>query len=160
MSNIRLTKEQYAALLREGTDKKVSTKKPANYRTKQYGRNAEDKLIDAIDNKNQIGRFLEFQEKVRKGLIDPGQLFTGMAPEVALELLKVALNGESERSRLEAMKDVLDRAGYGKINKHAIASVDPNSSKEALVSLILGAQKDLEKSGVEILDDEDKNEVD
>jgi len=114
----------------------------------------ENALIDAIDQKNSIQKFLEFQEKVKSGLIDPGQLMSGMAPEMAIELLKLAFDGETEKIRLEAIKDVLDRAGYTKVQKVALAQLDASQPKAQLLAFIEGLSK---KSGIiEIEDDKEK----
>lgn len=129
------------------------TAKTEKQRANLPSNSKEDALLDAIDQKNSIKKFLEFQDKVRSGLIDPSQLMSGMAPEMAVELLKLAFDGETEKIRLEAIKDVLDRSGYTKVQKLALAQLDASQPKAQLLAFIEGLSK---KSGIiEIEDDKE-----
>lgn len=62
-------------------------------------------------------------------------------------------SGENDKVRLEAAKDILDRAGYGKTHKVAIAgsiNVDHDTSKMELVNLILSSAR---RAGIKVKDD-------
>lgn len=146
------SKENKNKKKREGTDQ-VSTRTKGD--TKKLGRNyGEDALIEALDQKEVIIEHATWIEKLRSGKIDVGQFMQGLSPQMVMELLSIALHGQSEKSKLAAITDWLDRAGYGKVQKHALATVDVNQPKEALISMILGASKDLSKEGIEVVDDD------
>lgn len=138
-------------LLRNSTSKKAGNKKQPDYRNSK-----EDSIIDAIDMRHTITKYTDWIERLRTGKIDVGQFFTSVSPDVAIQLLHTALDGESEKTRLAAITDLLDRAGHGKVNKHAIASVDPNQPKEQLLSLIMGLNK---KSGTIEIEEDDKDQT-
>lgn len=113
-----------------------------------------DSMAQAIDHKDALGRYERHIENLAKTK-DVNAFFGNIGPDMALQLMMIATSGETEKSRLEALKDLLDRAGFGKVNKHAVASITPETSKETLMSLIMGANKELEKSGIEIVDDDE-----
>lgn len=112
----------------------------------------EDAIIDAIDQRDVIMKHASWISKLREGKIDVNQFFGSVAPDVAVELLNLAVNG-SEKARLAAVTDLLDRAGFSKVQKHALATVDASQSKEALLSLLLGSSKELKEEGIEVIDD-------
>lgn len=128
----------------------------------KYTRNStEDRWIDAIDEKKQIVKFMKYVDNLQQNKSDVQGFFQGLAPEAAISLMLMALSEKtSEKGKLDALKDILDRAGHGKVTKHAVAALDPTMSKEAILSILMGADKDLKSAGVEIIDDdtEDKEE--
>jgi hypothetical protein len=129
----------------------------ANAKSPAHNRNhKEDAIIGAIDMKKTLSKHADWVEKLRAGQIDVSQFLSALSPDVAIELVDIALAGESEKNRLAAMQDILDRAGHGKINKHAIASVDPNQPKEQLISLIMGLNK--KSKAIEIEEDDDSED--
>lgn len=119
----------------------------------KYTRNSyEDRMIEAMDNKKQILKFMQMVESLEENKLDVQSFFQGMAPQVAKELMFTALSEKtSEKGKIAAMQDVLDRAGYGKITKHAVASVDASTSRETILALIAGKAGKI--PGVEIVDD-------
>lgn len=127
------------------------TKKTEDHR---YDHNEKDDIIaEAIDEKEIILKNVQLLERLsRTG--DVQGFLQDAAPKVAAKLLITAL-GEKSKLSLEAQKDILDRAGYGKVTKHAVAKFDATSSKEAIISSILGSKKDLNKVGIEITDDDE-----
>lgn len=104
----------------------------------KYTRNStEDRLIAALDRKRAIERFMEWQEKLESKKTDVMGFFQALAPEVATDLVMMAFDPNvSEKVRLTAQQDILDRAGYGKVNKHAVAAVDETMPREAIYSII------------------------
>lgn len=125
--------------------------------TQAHNRNhKEDAIAEAIDMKKTLITHADWITRLREGKIDTSQFIASMSPEVAVKLVDVAFNGESEKNRLAAMQDILDRAGHGKVNKHAIANVDPSQPKEQLLSLIMGLNK--KSKAIEIEDDDEDQE--
>lgn len=115
----------------------------------------EDRMADAIDQKRAIERFMEWKEKLATSKTDIMGFLQGLAPEVAVQMMLTCFDPKvSEKTQFAARQDILDRAGYGKVNKHAVAAVDETSSKEAIMSLIEGS-KDSVKDVIEFIDDED-----
>lgn len=123
-------------------------------RDSYFSRNTkEDAIIEALDQRMHIEKLVDLAEKLDKRQLDPSQALTQMSPMMVIELLKLALAGQSENTRFNAVLEWLDRAGYTKVQKHAIATVDASQPKEALLSLIMGAKKELEKQGIQVVDD-------
>lgn len=124
---------------------------------KVYATNAkEDALINAIDNRDFLLKHAKWIEKLQNGQIGVDQFLSQLAPEVALALAKEAFGADSAKIRVEAQKDLLDRAGFGKVQKHAIAAIDPNAPKEELIALIEGLNK--KTKTIEIVDDAEAEE--
>lgn len=117
----------------------------------------EDRIVELVDNVHVVRRMEKSLQKLHESGDVQGFL-SEISPQIAQSLALAALNGDSEKIRLEAQKDILDRAGYGRIQKHAIARVDVKDSKEAILAKIMGAQKDLKAAGIEIEEDDDEDQ--
>lgn len=115
--------------------------------------NIEDNIAAAMDNKNTLLALSEQLQRLEKTK-DVQAFIQDIAADTAVDLAMLAKNGESEKVRLEAIRDILDRAGYGKVTKHAVARIDATQSKDTIISTILGAKKDLKKAGIEIIDED------
>jgi hypothetical protein len=119
----------------------------------KFTRNSkEDRMLELIDNRRALEKLVDWVDKLQNNKTDVNNFFGGLAPEAAIELAGIMFSTKvGDKVKLEAIKDFLDRAGYSKVQKHAVASVDTESSKEAILSLIAG------KSGkipdIEIIDD-------
>lgn len=118
----------------------------------RYENSKEDAIIGAIDLKRNIERYTKAVEDLRSGKKDVPQVIGEFSPDALFTLVEILSQG-SEKAKLAAAQDLLDRAGYSKVQKHALATVDANQSKEALLSLLMGANKDLAAEGIEIEDD-------
>jgi hypothetical protein len=119
----------------------------------------EDNLAKAIDNKNTILRILNVLDRLERTKDVQGAI-QDIAPDVFVDLVILAKEAKGEKVKLAAIQDLLDRAGYGKVTKHAVARFNASDSKEAIISSILGTKKDLSKIGIEITDDDqDKQET-
>lgn len=121
-------------------------------------RNKEEaELVKMIDEKDAV---LSLNKEIRKlsNTNDVQSFLTEISPTMAIELALLAKASDSEKIKLEAIKDILDRAGFGKVTKHAVARFDANSSKEQILAAIMGARKDLSKAGIEIVDDDEDQE--
>lgn len=114
----------------------------------------ERRIIDNIDNHRNLKKLLDNVLKLQQGKTQVENFFQAMAPEAAMELSALMFDSAvPHKVRLDAIRDFLDRAGYSKVNKHAVASIDPNQSKQAMISLLLGSTKALKEHGIEIEDD-------
>lgn len=114
-----------------------------------------DAMVTAIDNRETLGRHERHIQRLQK-TGDVHAFFQDIAPSLALEMMMIATNSESEKLKVEALRDLMDRAGYGKVTKHAVARFDASESKDAIISSILGAKKDLGKMGIEIVDEDNE----
>lgn len=126
----------------------------------KYTRNSEeDKMLEALDTRDAIRRFMEWKDKLAANKTDITGFFQGLAPDVAMELVLTAFDKKaSEKTRLTAQQDILDRAGYGKVNKHAVlAKADESQSTDAIMSLMRGASKDM--PDIEIVDDTEDDDT-
>ncbi len=118
---------------------------------------SEDSMIEAIDNKNTLIKLAKQIERL-KSTKDVQGFIQDIAPHLALETVTMMLDpGTPSKVRAELLKDMLDRAGYGKVTKHAVARFDADTSKDAIISAIMGSKKDLGKAGIEIVDDDEDN---
>jgi len=130
--------------------KEDDTKYSTNYK--------EDAMIEAIDHLDELKKVAKVIEDLRNSKTDVQNFFQGVAPEAAIELVKIMADTSNQaKIRLEAAKDLLNRAGYAPVNKHAVASFDSDTPREAIMSYIQGAQKDIPELEI-IEDDEDDSE--
>ena len=113
----------------------------------------EDAFIDAYDSKRQFDKLMPILEKLNKGQLDVSGMFGETSAHAAVELLRIALAGDSERNRLDAVKHLLALGGHNPSQKHEISRVDPDTPKAAILSMLEGMKKDLAEAGVEVIDD-------
>lgn len=113
----------------------------------------EDNMIEAIDFRRGLERLQPILEKLVEDKFDPTSFFGAVSKFAAAELASVAFTGEKEKNRLDALKHLLALGGHTATQKHEISRVDPNTEKEALISIVRGARKDLLAEGIEIVDD-------
>lgn len=114
-------------------------------------------MVRAIDSKRRLEKLAELLYKLDEGLIDVGGFASGVSKETIKNLLEIALEGESEKNRLDATKHLLGLAGHTVAQKHEVSRVDPNTPKESLIAMIKGSDKDLAKAGIEIVDDDNQD---
>lgn len=100
-----------------------------------------DRLDFLIDHKDFLLKFQGQIEKLMDGQLDIHQFLKKISPDMLVQLGQLALSGKNEKTRLTALQDILDRAGYGKVEKHAIASIDPALPQEQLISMLEGIGK-------------------
>lgn len=122
--------------------------------------NAEHRMARALDIKLHAEKIAGILEKLESGKLDAQGLFEGVSNQVAVNLLQIAVSGDNEKNRLDATKHLLALAGHNPAQKHQFERIDPNTPKEALISMIAGSKKDLSQSGIEIIDDRDDDEDD
>ena len=116
----------------------------------------EDIVASVIDNKKILVKYAEWFEALREGKTDVAGFLEKVSPDILVEMMTLAITG-ADKIKLEACRDILDRAGYSKINKVAVAgTLDAKASKEELLSTILGLGK---KTGtIEVIDDVEDQE--
>lgn len=105
------------------------------------GLTKEDEWIELIDAKDFLFENRHAVEKLNKGHVDVPGFLKEIAPGVLLKLAQIAMHGSTEKARLTALQDLLDRAGYSKVEKHAIANIDPSIPQEQLISMLEGIGK-------------------
>lgn len=115
----------------------------------------EDSMLDSIDTIRMMQKHQAAIEKLSSREWTVEQFFNGVGPDIALELLKAAYLADSSKVRLDAIKDFLDRAGYTKVQKVAVANLDPNAPKEQLRAIAEGLIKK-NANDVELVDDDDE----
>lgn len=132
---------------------KTASKK--SYKTRQGMHHKENHMAMAYELRGSIDRYTKIMSKLERGQTDIQGALGELAPDALMKLVELLKTGQ-EKSQLEAAKEIMDRSGHTKINKVAIAgSLDPNSSKEELISTIMGLGK---KTGaIEVVED-DKTE--
>lgn len=113
----------------------------------------EDAMIAAVDFRTDMHRLKPLLEKLVEEKFDPGSFFGAVSKFAAAELASVAFTGEKEKNRLDALKHLLALGGHNATQKHEISRIDSNTEKEALMSIVRGAKKDLLAEGIEIVDD-------
>lgn len=114
----------------------------------------EDNMIDAIDFRRGVEKLGPILEKLVSEKFDPTTFFGQISRFAAAELASVAFTGEKEKNRLDALKHLLALGGHTATQKHEISRIDPHTEKEALLSIVRGAKKDLLTQGIEIVDDD------
>lgn len=118
---------------------------------------AEDALIEAIDQRDFLTKHAEWVTKLQEGKLDVQSALQDLSPDMVIQLAFMAFSKDvSSKTRLTAIQDWLDRAGYSKVQKIAAAMVDPNAPKEQLISLIASLGK--KNKVIEVTDEEDQKE--
>lgn len=114
----------------------------------------DDIMARAIDQRTILTRHADLLNRLAETK-DVQGFIQDASPEIAHKLFLMAIEDDTPaKVKLEALRDLLDRAGYGKVTKHAVARFDASTSKDAIISQILGAQKDLKNAGIEIVDED------
>lgn len=120
---------------------------------RRTGRSREDRLISLIEAKDTILRYESLVKKIADGAKGIPDFFKAAALDAAIVTTDIMLTGENDKVRLEAAKDVLDRAGHGKTQKVSVSGsvqVDHDTSKLELMNMILASAR---KAGIKVRDD-------
>lgn len=118
----------------------------------------EDNIARALDHRRSLQKNAHLLERLDQTK-DVQGFFQDVSPSMASNMLLIAEDEEiPAKVRLEAIKDILDRAGHGKVTKHAVARFDASDSRDKIISTILGNSKELKKMGIEIVDDDEDQE--
>jgi hypothetical protein len=100
-----------------------------------------ERLDFLIDHKDFLLKYQDHIEKLMSGKIDVPQFLKIISPDMMVRLGQLALTAKNEKTKLTAMQDILDRAGYSKVEKHAIANIDPSIPQEQLIAMLEGIGK-------------------
>lgn len=102
-----------------------------------------ERMLDAVDQLDTIKRYEALCQKIGEGTLDVPGFIKSISHDAAMKIATLMLTAEQEKVQLEAAKDILDRAGYNKTNKFAVASVtiDHQTSKAELINLIMSSAK-------------------
>lgn len=124
-----------------------------------YSRNSiEDRMVDAIDQKRFLTKYADWIEKLQNGEVDVATFIHGVSPDAAIKLVGLAMGHDStDKIKLAALQDLLDRAGFGKVQKLAVANVDPSQPKAQLQAMLEGLAR--KTKAIEIVDDDDQTET-
>jgi hypothetical protein len=150
-----VAKDRYTNLELEPGERLYQPVMTDQNRAEKYTRNGrEDMMLSWIDQKRDVEKLIKLVESLQSGKQDVMGALQDLAPEMLIELASIATDPkEASKIRLAAVTDWLDRAGFGKVNKHAIGPIDANTPRQAIMALIAGKSKE-----IEIVDDEDDTE--
>lgn len=114
----------------------------------------EDALIEFIDFKRAIRHLAPIMEKLQKRKMSVRDAFEEISSAAFMETAKLMFSeSTSEKVKADLLKYVLGVSGHVPSQKIEVGRLDPSMPKEALISLIAGARKDLEKENIDIIDD-------
>lgn len=113
--------------------------------------NKEDAIVDAIDNVRAIKKYADLIEKLERQDLPVEAFLSKVSPSMAVKMLQLAECAESEKVQFEAVREILALAGYTKIQKVAVANVDPNADKTQLKNIVDGLAARL--PDIEIIED-------
>ncbi len=112
----------------------------------------EEKMIEAIDDLRAMKRLAPTVMKLLKKKIPLDQAIKETSSETFLMLMKMAFTEGNPKVKSNVLMHMLSLAGYSATQKHQIERIDPDSPREALLSMIAGAKDDLSKEGIEVVD--------
>lgn len=111
----------------------------------------EDAIVDAIDNLKAVKKYSELIEKLERQDLPVEAFLARVAPGMAIKMLQMAECAESEKVQFEAVREILALAGYTKVQKVAVANVDPHADKAQLKNIVDGLVSKL--PDIEIIED-------
>lgn len=100
----------------------------------------EDAMLDAIDYKRNLEKVANLLEGINSGKISMHDVFGQMSPDAFATVVKLMYMSNSDKTKLECAKEILDRAGYAPVKRaHIIGQgVDADTTEEELNALIKG----------------------
>jgi len=100
-------------------------------------------LLNAIEKADTIRKFRKQILDIEKGTLDMPGFLQSLSRQAIMEIAFAMVGSEDEKMRFQAAKDILDRAGYGKMQKIAVAHahVDPATTRQELVNMIMTSAK-------------------
>lgn len=112
----------------------------------------EEKMIEAIDDLRAMKRLAPTVLKLLSGKIPLERAIKESSNETFLMLMKMAFTEGNPKVKSNILMHMLALAGYSATQKHQIERVDPDTPRDALLSIIAGAREDLIKEGIEMAD--------
>ncbi len=104
----------------------------------------EDRLIALIEAKGTIERYEQHLKKMQKGTLDVTGFMKAASIDASIQMADLMFYGDTDKVRLEAAKEILDRAGYGKTQKVSVSGnvhVDHDTSKLELINMIVSSAR-------------------
>ena len=140
----------------DGSSFKVATEKwtADSNRSWDAKHNVEDAMIAALDLKADVELVADAIRKLRRQKLTPEGVARALAGTSIVELTRIMMRGESDKTRLDATKHMLALGGLSPTQKHEISRADPEMPKQQLIAQIMGARKDLKAAGIEVMDDD------
>jgi len=98
----------------------------------------EMRLIAALEQKRYLEKYEKDLEKLGQGTLDLPAFLRQLAPQMIKNLLITSEKTESDKLKVDIAQDLLDRAGYGKVQKHAHmhGGLDPKATRREIMSMI------------------------
>lgn len=119
----------------------------------------EDTMIDMIDDKAMLKRLAPIIHKLDEGKMDVTTAIQKASKLAFMKGLRMMMMSSSDKVVADLAKHFLALAGHTPTQKIELGRIDPETPREALVSMISGASKDLKEEGIEVIDDrQDKPE--
>jgi hypothetical protein len=113
----------------------------------------ENNLVNSLDCWRDIQKMTKLLTQMDKGEIDLQSFFQGFSTEAAKTLILTAISGENEKNQLEAAKHLLALSGHAPSQKLQVERIDPDTPKQALISMLMGSRDALADEGIIIEDD-------
>lgn len=147
-------KDALSLLLTKSDERRAATNtKSRNNRkhrdgTHHYGAGVQNKmeefLVEAIDRKDVSEKFVQTLQDIMDGKKRVGNAFDEAVIPALLEMMIQLKNSPSEKQRMEAAKEFLDRAGHGKVTKvqNTHEHLTPQSDPMELIAGIMGIVRD------------------
>lgn len=114
---------------------------------KKIGRN-EDRIIHMMERAQHFRDYNKQFEKLRQGTMSVPAFIQELSHEATMVLVE-SMRADDPRLAFDAARDVLDRAGHGKLQKVAVAhaNVDHETSRRELINIIMSSAK---KTGIKV----------
>lgn len=112
----------------------------SNHSWSQGVNRKEESIVNALDSKRMLEKYAPLLEKLADQKVGVDQFLQDVSPALVAQLLNVAMTDFDGRNRLSALKDLLDRAGYGATKRVSvgIGVIDPNAPRAQLEAQVLG----------------------
>lgn len=113
----------------------------------------EQSVVEAFDKRRTMKRYADLITRLMDGKIDVPSALQGASADAFVQILALMTDGDNDKIRLEAARDLLDRAGFTKTQKVAVAgAIDTGAAKEELIATILGLSNKTKE--LEIIEDD------
>ncbi len=139
---------QKAAILNPG-DRSADLKANAWRRKNEV----EDSMIEMIDDKAMLKRLAPILHKLDQGKMDVTTAIQKASKLAFMKGLKMMMLSSSDKVVADLAKHFLALAGHTPTQKLELGRIDPDTPREALMSMISGSTKDLKDEGIEVIDD-------
>lgn len=116
-------------------------------------RRQEEEMVDALDDLKALKRLGPLALKLQKKKMSVDQAIKEVSNDSFLMLMKLAFTQGNPKVQADVLKHMLALAGFNPAQKHQVERVDTNATREQLLAIIAGAEGDLKKENIRIIDD-------